>query len=192
MNRNPSFLKLLVLNSLISSTSSTNTCRQVSPFFFFYLSVALESWIGTAFHNCGILWTNIELSWFLFVIKVALQVQGIVQDKHGKTVATLIGKWDESMHYVIGDFSGKGKELDSLLETRPLLWKRSKPSKYPTRYNLTRFGITLNELTSGLKVMVVYLVILLLPHHLILSPLPPIFPFVSEVRNQASSLLTSN
>nr|XP_023891922.1 oxysterol-binding protein-related protein 1C-like isoform X1 [Quercus suber]XP_023891923.1 oxysterol-binding protein-related protein 1C-like isoform X2 [Quercus suber] len=79
------------------------------------------------------------------------QVQGIVQDKHGKTVATLIGKWDESMHYVIGDFSGKGKELDSLLETRPLLWKRSKPSKYPTRYNLTRFGITLNELTSGLK-----------------------------------------
>lgn len=121
-----------------------------------------------------------------------MQVQGIVQDKLGKTVATLMGKWDESMHYVIGDFSGKGKELDSLLETRPLLWKRSKPSKYPTRYNLTRFGITLNELTSGLKVMVVYLVILLLPHHLYPFPSSPIFPFVSEEQNGASSLLTSN
>ncbi|KAF6172059.1 hypothetical protein GIB67_029477 [Kingdonia uniflora] len=27
------------------------------------------------------------------------QVQGIVQDKSGKTMATLFGKWDESMHY---------------------------------------------------------------------------------------------
>ncbi|KAK8647207.1 hypothetical protein V6N13_120955 [Hibiscus sabdariffa] len=78
------------------------------------------------------------------------QVHGVVQDRHGKTVATLFGKWDESMHYVNGDCSAKGKGLDSLAESH-LLWKRSKPSKYPTRYNLTRFAITLNELTPGLK-----------------------------------------
>ncbi|KAM6543749.1 hypothetical protein CsatB_008196 [Cannabis sativa] len=78
------------------------------------------------------------------------QVQGVVQDKNGKTVATLFGKWDESMHYVIGDCSGKGKGFESLSEAH-LLWKRSKLPKYPTRYNLTRFAITLNELTPGLK-----------------------------------------
>ncbi|KAL4278052.1 hypothetical protein GQ457_03G029720 [Hibiscus cannabinus] len=78
------------------------------------------------------------------------QVHGVVQDRNGKTVATLVGKWDESMHYVNGDCSAKGKGQGSLAESH-LLWKRSKPSKYPTRYNLTRFAITLNELTPGLK-----------------------------------------
>ncbi|XP_059280411.1 oxysterol-binding protein-related protein 1C-like isoform X2 [Lycium ferocissimum] len=77
------------------------------------------------------------------------QVQGIVQDRSGKTVATLFGKWDESMHYVNGDFS-IGKGFDSLTEAH-LLWKRSKPPKDPTRYNLTRFAITMNELIPGLK-----------------------------------------
>ncbi|KAF6139496.1 hypothetical protein GIB67_005133 [Kingdonia uniflora] len=78
------------------------------------------------------------------------QVQGIVQDKSGKTMATLFGKWDESMHYVSGDWSGKGKGLDSLSDAR-LLWKTSKPSTYPTRYNLSPFAITLNELIPGLE-----------------------------------------
>lgn len=78
------------------------------------------------------------------------QVQGVVQDKNGKTLATLFGKWDESMHYVEGDCSGKGKGFESLSEAH-LLWKSSKPPKFPTRYNLTRFAITLNELTPGLK-----------------------------------------
>ncbi|CAD5185865.1 unnamed protein product [Musa acuminata subsp. malaccensis] len=78
------------------------------------------------------------------------QVQGIVQDRSGKTVATLIGKWDESMHYVNGDCSGKGKGSDPFSEAH-ILWKRSKPPKYPTRYNLTRFAMTINELTPGLK-----------------------------------------
>lgn len=81
-----------------------------------------------------------------------MQVQGIVQDRSGKTVATLFGKWDESMHYVNGDFS-LGKGFDSLSEAH-LLWKRSKPPKDPTRYNLTRFAITMNELIPGLKVCV--------------------------------------
>ncbi|KAM7517985.1 hypothetical protein LguiB_016947 [Lonicera macranthoides] len=78
------------------------------------------------------------------------QVQGVVQDQKGKTVAIVMGKWDESMHYVIGDeFSKKGKSFDS--SEAHLLWKRSKPSAFQTRYNLTRFSITLNELTPGLK-----------------------------------------
>ncbi|MFS7983599.1 putative oxysterol-binding protein [Helianthus anomalus] len=77
------------------------------------------------------------------------QVQGVVQDRSGKTAATLIGKWDESMHYVNGDCSGKGKG-DPFSDAR-LLWRRSKPPKVPTRYNLTRFAITLNELLPGLK-----------------------------------------
>ncbi|XWS25198.1 hypothetical protein CRYUN_Cryun27aG0049200 [Craigia yunnanensis] len=78
------------------------------------------------------------------------QVHGIVQDRNGRTVATLFGKWDESMHYVNGDCSAKGKGQESLSEPH-LLWKQSKPPEYPTRYNLTRFAITLNELTPGLK-----------------------------------------
>ncbi|KAL8030922.1 hypothetical protein ABFX02_14G317800 [Erythranthe guttata] len=78
------------------------------------------------------------------------QVQGIVQDKSGKTVATLFGKWDESMHFVHGDYSSKGKAHESTSEAH-LLWKRSKPPKFTTRYNLTRFAITLNELIPGLK-----------------------------------------
>ncbi|KAL7086255.1 hypothetical protein ACP275_14G328200 [Erythranthe tilingii] len=78
------------------------------------------------------------------------QVQGIVQDKSGKTVATLFGKWDESMHFVHGDYSSKGKAHESTSEAH-LLWKCSKPPKFTTRYNLTRFAITLNELIPGLK-----------------------------------------
>lgn len=56
------------------------------------------------------------------------------------------------MHYVNGDCSGKGKGLESLSDAY-LLWKRSKPPQFPTRYNLTRFAITINELTPGLKVV---------------------------------------
>ncbi|XP_039782945.1 oxysterol-binding protein-related protein 1C-like isoform X2 [Panicum virgatum] len=78
------------------------------------------------------------------------QVQGVVQDRSGRTVATLFGKWDESMHYVMGDCFGKGKGSEQFSEAH-LLWKRSKPPKFPTRYNLTSFAITLNELTPGLK-----------------------------------------
>ncbi|KAG1334686.1 oxysterol-binding protein-related protein 1C [Cocos nucifera] len=78
------------------------------------------------------------------------QVHGIIQDRNGTTVATLFGKWDESMHFVHGDCSGKGKGSESLSEAC-VLWKCGKPPKNPTRYNLTRFAITLNELTPGLK-----------------------------------------
>ncbi|KAL8167024.1 hypothetical protein V2J09_008523 [Rumex salicifolius] len=78
------------------------------------------------------------------------QVQGVIQDKHKKTIATLFGKWDESMFYVNGDHLGKGKGVESRFGTH-CLWRRGKPPRFPTRYNLTRFAITLNELTPGLK-----------------------------------------
>uniref|UniRef100_A0A0C9S939 TSA: Wollemia nobilis Ref_Wollemi_Transcript_9503_3010 transcribed RNA sequence n=1 Tax=Wollemia nobilis TaxID=56998 RepID=A0A0C9S939_9CONI len=78
------------------------------------------------------------------------QVQGLVQDRNGNTVSTLFGKWDESMYYVNGDVAVKPKGYNPLSEA-VLLWERSKPSLYPTRYNLTSFAITLNELTPGLK-----------------------------------------
>lgn len=67
-------------------------------------------------------------------------------------MATLFGKWDESMHYVLGECSGKGKGSEAISEAS-MLWKKSKPAEFPTRYNLTRFAITLNELTPGLKVL---------------------------------------
>eukprot|EP00258_Populus_trichocarpa_P031713 XP_024447732.1 oxysterol-binding protein-related protein 1C isoform X2 [Populus trichocarpa] len=74
------------------------------------------------------------------------QVLGGVQDKNGKTVASLFGKWDDSMHYKINGDSRNANGSEP-----HLLWKRSKPSKHLTRYNLTRFAITLNELTPELK-----------------------------------------
>ncbi|CAJ1971837.1 unnamed protein product [Sphenostylis stenocarpa] len=77
------------------------------------------------------------------------QVHGIVQDRNGKILSTLLGKWDDSMYYINGDYSGKGKGYESMSDAH-LIWKRSKPPKFPTRYNFTRFAITLNELTPGL------------------------------------------
>ncbi|XP_057421126.1 oxysterol-binding protein-related protein 1C-like isoform X2 [Lotus japonicus] len=76
------------------------------------------------------------------------QVHGIVEDKKGKTVATIFGKWDESLHYVIGGHSGKGSNVSAKPQ---LLWKRSPVPEYQTRYNLTQFATTLNEITPGLK-----------------------------------------
>lgn len=68
----------------------------------------------------------------------------------GKKVATLFGKWDDSLYYVGGDVNVKPKDFTSSNAT--LLWKRTKPPPNLTRYNLTSFAITLNELTPGLKV----------------------------------------
>eukprot|EP00250_Pteridium_aquilinum_P015978 c22870_g1_i1 orf=540-3050(+) len=78
------------------------------------------------------------------------QVQGFVHDKSGQKLASLLGKWDESMHYVLGDLAAKPKGYDPMTDAA-LLWERNKPSKFSTRYNLTSFAITLNELTPGLK-----------------------------------------
>ncbi|KAK4557901.1 hypothetical protein RGQ29_007595 [Quercus rubra] len=78
------------------------------------------------------------------------QVNGFVEDVMGKKVATLFGKWDDSMYYVNNDGSGNPKDCTSSSDAS-LLWKRSKPPPNLTRYNLTSFAITLNELTPGLQ-----------------------------------------
>ncbi|XP_059287656.1 oxysterol-binding protein-related protein 1C-like isoform X1 [Lycium ferocissimum] len=78
------------------------------------------------------------------------QVHGVIHDKSGKRVATISGKWDESLHYSMGDSLSEYVEQDSDSKSH-LLWKRSKPSNFQTKYNLTRFAITLNELSPELK-----------------------------------------
>ncbi|KAG2539456.1 hypothetical protein PVAP13_9NG481200 [Panicum virgatum] len=80
------------------------------------------------------------------------QVQGVVKDADGTKVATLMGKWDESVHCIIGDDASKVKSHGSHQSTgATLLWEKNKPSANPTRYNLSSFAITLNELTPELK-----------------------------------------
>lgn len=78
------------------------------------------------------------------------QVHGFVQDNQtGEKVAMLMGKWDEAMYYVLGDPTTKPKGYDPMTEA-VLLWERDNtPTK--TRYNLTPFAISLNELTPGLR-----------------------------------------
>ncbi|KAJ6812298.1 putative oxysterol-binding protein-related protein 1D isoform X1 [Iris pallida] len=78
------------------------------------------------------------------------QVHGFVQDnKTGKKVAMVMGKWDEAMYYVIGDPSTKPRGYDPMSEA-VLLWEREKAVSQ-TRYNLTPFAISLNELTPSLS-----------------------------------------
>ncbi|KAE8730169.1 Oxysterol-binding protein-related protein 1C [Hibiscus syriacus] len=77
------------------------------------------------------------------------QVHGFVQDNRtGEKVAMLVGKWDEAMYYVLGDPTMKPKGYDPMTEA-VLMWDRDK-SATKTRYNLTPFAISLNELTPDL------------------------------------------
>lgn len=78
------------------------------------------------------------------------QVQGFVEDNDGNKASFLIGKWDESMYYSNSD-TFKVRSADQL-KAASLLWEKSKPAPNPTRYNLSSFAITLNELTPGLQV----------------------------------------
>jgi hypothetical protein len=65
----------------------------------------------------------------------------------------LTGKWDENVHCVISDDASKVKSQSSHHSAdATLLWKKNEPPANPTRYNLSSFAITLNELTPGLKV----------------------------------------
>ncbi|KAJ8555628.1 hypothetical protein K7X08_013124 [Anisodus acutangulus] len=75
------------------------------------------------------------------------QVHGFVEDVSGKKVATLFGKWNESMYYINGEWASKPKDSSD----SSLLWRRNNPPPNLTRYNLSSFAITLNELTPGLK-----------------------------------------
>ncbi|KAK4260430.1 hypothetical protein QN277_003546 [Acacia crassicarpa] len=80
------------------------------------------------------------------------QVHGFVEDVSGKKDAAIFGKWDDCMYYVIGDENVKSKHtpLDA-----SMLWKRTKPPTNLTRYNMTSFAITLNELVPGLKLCLI-------------------------------------
>lgn len=51
------------------------------------------------------------------------------------------------MYYVNGHENVNSKSCDGTL-----LWKSNEPPQNLSRYNLTSFAITLNELTPGLKV----------------------------------------
>ncbi|PWA71445.1 Oxysterol-binding protein [Artemisia annua] len=75
------------------------------------------------------------------------QVHGFVEDASGKKHATLFGKWDDSMYYINGVANVKPKDMGDA----HLLWQRTMPPTNLTRYNLTSFAITLNELTPGLQ-----------------------------------------
>lgn len=77
------------------------------------------------------------------------QVQGFVEDATEVRVASLVGKWDDSMYYIKDDISKNKGSIST--QDATLLWERSKPPENPTRYNLSSFAITLNELTSELK-----------------------------------------
>ncbi|XP_026421744.1 oxysterol-binding protein-related protein 2A-like isoform X2 [Papaver somniferum] len=77
------------------------------------------------------------------------QVQGSVEDTNGNKLATLFGKWDDSMYYLNADDAAKTKCVNTSPNAK-LLWKSNKPLNH-TRYNLTSFAITLNELTPGLQ-----------------------------------------
>jgi len=56
------------------------------------------------------------------------------------------------MYFVMGDVAVKSRRYDPMSEA-VILWRKNDPPECPTRYNLTSFAITLNELTPGLKVI---------------------------------------
>ncbi|KAH7301513.1 hypothetical protein KP509_23G030500 [Ceratopteris richardii] len=78
------------------------------------------------------------------------QVQGYVYDKEGNKLASLFGKWEEALYFILGDIATRGRAFDPMSEATRL-WRINDPPEFPTRYNLTRFAITLNELTPELK-----------------------------------------
>lgn len=77
------------------------------------------------------------------------QVQGFVEDGMGVKAATLLGKWDEHMYFIKGEDASKTKGGIASPDAT-LLWRKNEPPANPTRYNLTSFAITLNELTPRL------------------------------------------
>ncbi|KAH7659478.1 Oxysterol-binding protein [Dioscorea alata] len=93
---------------------------------------------------------NLKFKEQSFLDRSPRHVQGFVEDGMGAKVATLKGKWDDNMYYTLGDDVSKTKGATSP-QKASLLWQRSKPPSDPTRYNLSSFAITLNELTPELQ-----------------------------------------
>ncbi|CAI5985338.1 unnamed protein product [Closterium sp. NIES-64] len=78
-------------------------------------------------------------------------VRGLVQNEAGDEQGTLMGRWDQHVHYVPGDLTSKtAKEESEVLATAQLIWKKN-PVPPNTKYKFTPFTITLNELTPSLK-----------------------------------------
>ncbi|KAF3783527.1 Oxysterol-binding protein-related protein 2A [Nymphaea thermarum] len=78
------------------------------------------------------------------------QVHGLVEDEKGHVLASIFGKWDDSIFYVSGDINAKPKGYNPVSEAF-LLWRRVRAPAGLTKYNLTSFAVTVNELTPGLK-----------------------------------------
>ncbi|MQM16662.1 hypothetical protein Taro_049622 [Colocasia esculenta] len=78
------------------------------------------------------------------------QVQGFVEDAMGTKHATVVGKWDDSMYYIEGEATSKMQGCKPTGNSS-LIWRKNKLSLDLTRYNLSSFAITLNELTSELQ-----------------------------------------
>jgi Oxysterol-binding protein len=76
-----------------------------------------------------------------------------VEDRRsGLKAAALTGRWDDSMYCRINDDVSTSNSCASAQQSTTLLWKKNKPPENPTRYNLTSFAITLNEIAPDLKV----------------------------------------
>jgi hypothetical protein len=54
------------------------------------------------------------------------------------------------MYYVMGDIAEKPKHYDPMSEAL-MLWRRAELPEKQTRYGLTAFATTLNEITPGLR-----------------------------------------
>lgn len=111
----------------------------------------------------GIVWV------FLLKCNCVAQVQGFVEDVVGTKVASLMGKWDDSIYYSIGSGVSKARCFNQT-QNASLLWKRSNPPANPNRYNLSSFAITLNELKPELKVHMPYGISLFLFCTVVFSP----------------------
>ncbi|CAL8470152.1 g9694 [Coccomyxa elongata] len=74
-------------------------------------------------------------------MREAHEVRGHFELPTGEKVEKplLFGKWDEAMYADMPDGS------------QTLLWQKSEPPPDPTRYNLTKWAIQLNEITPGLE-----------------------------------------
>lgn len=89
----------------------------------------------------------------LLTLAVSCKVDGVVEDKgSGVKAATLTGRWDDSMYCTINNDVSISNSCASAQQNTTLLWKKNKPPENPTRYNLTSFAITLNEITPDFKV----------------------------------------
>lgn len=81
----------------------------------------------------------------------------------GAKAATLTGRWDDSIYCTVNNDASISNSCALAQQNTALLWKKSEPPENPTRYNLTSFAITLNEITPDLKVDFFFFISLSVP-----------------------------